>query len=497
MSSATQQIVSTQLITSKHSNRLAASTTASNLEALSQKFGHTIKTLQMLKPIDRGIDLASRRLIFKALSYLQQGSITLVETYHKHPNTQQTLQQQTLQQQTLNRIHTFGNQQSAQTKQQAKQQVKNTFASRQAGEVAGGHSLQVTVHVHHKNFYRQLITGGEIAFADSYINGEWEVDDLTALIRLAARNSKMTDKIHGKLAALTHAFELKKHKSRANTVSNSKSNILAHYDLGNEMYQTFLDESMMYSSAIYPTPDTPLYEAQQLKLNTLCQMLELTENDHVLEIGTGWGGFAIYAAKHYGCKVTTTTISDAQYDEAKQRVEQAGLTDKITLLKQDYRELTGQYDKLMSIEMVEAVGHEYLPTFFSKCNSLLKPNGIMAMQAITFNDQGYNDYLNSVDFIQSHIFPGGCLLSNQEITKQFTQQTDMVVKSLTDYGYDYAYTLRDWRHAFMNKLDDIRAMGYDEAFIKLWQFYFCYCEAGFLERTIGVVQVKAIKPENR
>ena len=428
-----------------------------------------------LTPVKLGIDVVSRRVLFKALSYLQFGSITVIEGQGSN---------KTRKRRKTHNIFTFGN----------KPQKLNPKFS---GEVAGNHAIHAVLEVHNKDFYRKLITGGDIALADSYINGEWEVDDLTALIRLGARNKKISHKLDGKLSKLTKTFEFKKHKSRSNTVSNSKSNILAHYDLGNDMYQSFLDDSMMYSSAIYPAPGATLYEAQQHKLKTLCTLLELTPEDHVIEIGTGWGGFAIYAATHYGCQVTTTTISDAQYEEAKRRVHQAGLSSKITLLKQDYRHLEGQYDKLISIEMVEAVGHEYLPTFFAKCNALLKPNGIMALQAITFNDQGYDDYLSSADFIQSHIFPGGCLLSNQEISNQFTQQTDMVVKSLIDYGYDYAQTLRDWRHAFMAHLEDIRAMGYDEAFIRLWQFYFCYCEAGFLERTIGVVQVKAVKPDNR
>lgn len=449
----------------KHPTDRSASLKA---EKLTRKLATSIKSNPVFKPINAGVDIASKRLLFKALSFLKYGSITIVETYGKKPKS-----------------HFFGN------------KTNDIDFKKQQGEVAGTHPLHVKIHVHTPHFYRHLITGGQIAFADSYINGEWEVNDLTALIRLAARNSKMTDKLHSKFTGLTKAFELKKHKSRSNTVGNSKSNILAHYDLGNDMYQTFLDDSMMYSSAIYKTVDTPLYEAQQQKLKSLCELLELKPTDSLIEIGTGWGGFAIYAAKNYGCHVTTTTISDAQYDEAKKRVKQAGLTDKITLLKQDYRKLTGTYDKLVSIEMVEAVGHEYLPVFFDKCSSLIKPNGIMALQAITFNDQGYNEYLNSVDFIQSHIFPGGCLLSNQEIINQYTQQTDMVVKSLQDYGYDYAYTLRDWRHAFLANKDAIMKMGYDEAFIRLWHFYFAYCEGGFLEKTIGVVQVKAVKPDYR
>lgn len=454
----------------KNSNKKYPTDRRAHLKAekLAYKLALGIKSAPILKPVNIVVDMFSQHLLFKALSALKQGSITLVETYGKQIKS-----------------YRFG-------------EVKPITPNKTwQGNIAGTHPLHVKIQVHTPHFYRHLITGGEIALADSYINGEWDVDDLTALIRLAARNSKMTQRLHGKFTGLTKAFELKKHQSRSNTVANSKSNILAHYDIGNPMYQTFLDDSMMYSAAIYKTADTPLYDAQQYKLKSLCELLELKSSDHIIEIGTGWGGFAIYAAKNYGCQVTTTTISDAQYTEAKQRVAQAGLTEQITLLKQDYRKLTGQYDKLVSIEMVEAVGHEYLPTFFNKCNRLLKPNGIMVLQAITFNDQGYQNYLNSIDFIQSHIFPGGCLLSNQEIINQFTQQTDMVVKFLQDYGYDYALTLRDWRRAFMNHAVQIQHMGYDMAFIRLWQFYFAYCEGGFLEKTIGVVQVKAVKPEYR
>lgn len=365
-----------------------------------------------------------------------------------------------------------------------------------SSSAVGRHPLHVTMKIHDANVYRRLLFGGSIALADSYIEGEWDTEDLTGLIRLAARNLAVFNGLENRFAGLSKALEKAKHRLRGNDKAGSKSNILAHYDLGNAMYERFLDPTMMYSSAVYVTPDTSLAQAQQHKLALICQRLQLRENDHVIEIGTGWGGFAIYAATHYGCQVTTTTISDAQYTEAQRRIEKAGLSSKIRLLKQDYRELTGHYDKLVSIEMIEAVGYEYLPTFFAKCNSLLKPTGLMVLQAITFNDQNYEDYLKSVDFIQTHIFPGGCLLSNQELTKQFTEQTDMVIKQLHDYGFDYAHTLRDWRADFLAQRDAIRALGYDEAFIRLWAFYFGYCEGGFLERTIGVVQVTAVKPDN-
>ncbi len=443
-------------------------TPSSNFEKVTAKLSQTLNNSTVLKPVSQGVTLLARQVIFRALKHLEFGSIIIQEDFDKQTT------------------YVFGD--------------TNTSAAanreRLSSSAIGQHPLEVTMRIHDPSVYRQLLFGGSIALADSYINGEWDTDDLTGLIRLAARNLAVIDRLENRFAVISKALEKAKHKLRSNDSTGSKSNILAHYDLGNEMYQLFLDKTMMYSSAVYPTPNATLSAAQQHKLALICQRLQLTADDDVIEIGTGWGGFAIYAATHYGCHVTTTTISDAQYLEAKCRVQAAGLEDKITLLQQDYRELTGQYDKLVSIEMIEAVGYEYLPTFFATCNRLLKPTGLMVLQAITFNDQNYHNYIDSVDFIQTHIFPGGCLLSNQELNNQFTKQTDMVIKQLHDYGFDYAYTLRDWRAAFMSKRSDILALGYDEAFIRLWVFYFCYCEGGFLERTIGVVQVTAVKPNN-
>ncbi len=436
----------------------------STLEKLTARMNKVVSESALLQPVGKGVNHLARKLIFRALTHVQFGSLTIIEAFDEQSSY----------------TRRFGSP-STETK---------------SSSAVGRHSLQVTLTIHDRTVYRQLLLGGSIALADSYINGEWETDDLTGLIRLAARNLAVLNKLENRFAGVSKAFEKAKHQLRSNDKSGAKSNILAHYDLGNDMYQRFLDDTMMYSSAVYRTPDVSLSEAQQHKLALICQRLQLTADDEVIEIGTGWGGFAIYAATHYGCHVTTTTISDAQYDEAQRRVEAAGLSDKITLLKQDYRELTGHYDKLVSIEMIEAVGHEYLPTFFAKCNSLLKPTGLMVLQAITFNDQNYQEYVNSVDFIQTHIFPGGCLLSNQELNTQFTEQTDMVIKQLHDYGFDYAHTLRDWRAAFMAQRENIVALGYDDAFIRLWDFYFCYCEGGFLERTIGVVQLTAVKPNN-
>ena len=446
------------------SARLASRAPTSKLEKLTARISQTVNDSAILQPVSNSVNHMARKAIFRALMHIQFGSITIIEDFVGQDA----------------KPHCFG-----------KASSDNISSS-----AIGRHTLNVTLTIHDSSVYRQLLFGGSIALADSYINGEWDTDDLTGLIRLAARNLAVLNQLENRFAVISKTFERANHKLRSNDQSGSKSNILAHYDLGNDMYQRFLDDTMMYSSAVYKNQDTTLAEAQQHKLALICERLQLKPEDSVLEIGTGWGGFAIYAATHYGCHITTTTISDAQYEEAQRRVEAAGLSDKIILLKQDYRELAGQYDKLVSIEMIEAVGHEYLPTFFAKCNSLLKPTGLMVLQAITFNDQNYQDYINSVDFIQTHIFPGGCLLSNQELTTQFTEQTDMVIKQLHDYGFDYAYTLRDWRTAFMAQREEIKALGYDEAFIRLWEFYFCYCEGGFLERTIGVVQVTAVKPNN-
>ena len=446
------------------SARLASKAPVSKLGKITAHINQTVNDSAILQPVGNSVNYLTRKAIFRALTHIQFGSITIIEDFTGKETEP----------------HRFG-----------KSSADNISSS-----AIGRHPLDVTLNIHDSSVYRQLLFGGSIALADSYINGEWDTEDLTGLIRLAARNLAVLNQLESRFAGISKTFERANHKLRSNDKSGSKSNILAHYDLGNDMYQRFLDDTMMYSSAVYKTVDTTLAEAQQHKLALICERLQLKPEDNVLEIGTGWGGFAIYAATHYGCQITTTTISDAQYQEAQSRVNAAGLTDKITLLKQDYRELTGQYDKLVSIEMIEAVGHEYLPTFFAKCNNLLKPTGLMVLQAITFNDQNYQDYIKSVDFIQTHIFPGGCLLSNQELTTQFTEQTDMVIKQLHDYGFDYAFTLRDWRTAFISQREEIKALGYDEAFIRLWEFYFCYCEGGFLERTIGVVQVTAVKPNN-
>jgi cyclopropane-fatty-acyl-phospholipid synthase len=357
--------------------------------------------------------------------------------------------------------------------------------------------LKAVVHITNSKTYKRILLGGSIAAGESYIDGWWTSPDLTKVIQVLGREQGVLD---GLEKSFTKVLSLPKwiyHKARKNTKEGSKKNILAHYDLGNDMYKTFLDKEMMYSSAIYPHQDATLDEAQLHKLKTICERLELKPGETLLEIGSGWGALAIYAAQHYGVYVTTTTISDAQFAYAKARVDALGLNDKITLLSKDYRELEGQYDKLVSIEMIEAVGHEYLGSFFETCNQHLKPEGKMLIQAITISDQRYHQYRKGVDFIQRYIFPGGCLPSINIMADNVTNKTDMVITGLHDIGQDYAKTLKHWFERFDTQLSDIKKMGYGDDFIRLWQFYLCYCEGAFLERTISTVHLIAAKPGYR
>jgi cyclopropane-fatty-acyl-phospholipid synthase len=357
--------------------------------------------------------------------------------------------------------------------------------------------MSVHITVLDQRFYARVLLGGSIGAGEAYVENFWKVDDLTMLVQIMARNMTLLDKLEQKFFWVYQPFRILKHKLNHNSKVGSKKNIISHYDLGNEMYRSFLDPTMMYSSAMYPSKTSSLEDASIHKLETICNKLDLQPSDKVIEIGSGWCGFAIYAAGKYNCHVTTVTISDAQYQEGKKRIEAAGLSEKITLLKQDYRDLTGQYDKLVSIEMIEAVGHRYHPQFFSKCNDLLKTNGIMLLQAITIRDQVYEQYVKNVDFIQRHIFPGGCLPSNNRMFQLLSSETDMVVRQLDDFGFDYARTLSDWRYKFNQSFSGLMNKGYDERFKRLWNFYLAYCEGGFLERAISVVHLVAARPDNR
>ncbi|MGL5359432.1 MAG: class I SAM-dependent methyltransferase [Shewanella sp.] len=357
--------------------------------------------------------------------------------------------------------------------------------------------LHATLVVHHPRFYRQVLLSGSIGAGEAFIQGDWTSPGLTKVVQIFARNLALLDRIEAKFSWLTGTINRIKHVLNRNSAAGSKRNILAHYDLGNAMYAQFLDKEMLYSSGLYPNEDTNLDEAQQIKLKTICDRLDLQPGQTLLEIGTGWGALAIYAAKHYGVSVTTTTISDAQYAYAKARVEREGLSHCVTLLTQDYRELSGEYDRVVSIEMIEAVGHEYLPGFFKKLAALLKPNGRLLLQAITIADQRYDSYRKSVDFIQRYIFPGGCLPSVNQMVRHIAERTDMVVWSINDMGLDYAKTLRHWQANFDAALAEIQDLGYGEDFIRMWKFYLSYCEGGFLERTTSTVHLVAVRPAYR
>ena len=358
-------------------------------------------------------------------------------------------------------------------------------------------AVHATVRVTDPRFYPKILFGGSIGAGEAYIDRMWEVDDLTALVRIMVLNMALLDRMEQGLAWLLYPARWLRARFQRNDRAGAKKNILAHYDLGNEMYKTFLDPTMMYSSARYGNGANDLTDASLYKLDLICRKLELRPTDRVVEIGAGWGGFAIHAAGNYGCHVTTTTISDAQYEEGRERIERAGLTDRITLLRKDYRELSGTFDKLVSIEMIEAVGHEFLPVFFRKCNELLKPDGRMLLQAITIRDQKYSQYRMGVDFIQHHVFPGGALPSNNVMFELITRHSDMVVRHLEDFGFDYARTIHAWRDRFNKAFPTLLRHGYDERFRRLWNFYLAYCEGGFLERAISVVHLLATKPDNR
>ncbi|WP_026294587.1 SAM-dependent methyltransferase [Salinimonas chungwhensis] len=355
--------------------------------------------------------------------------------------------------------------------------------------------LQATIDIQSISAYRQLLFGGSIAAGETYMDGLWETPDLTSVIRIFARNLAFLDKWENKFKWLTLPVHKVQHFTRRNHAAQAKKNIEAHYDLGNKLYTRFLDETMMYSSAIYPDSNSSLREAQHHKLSALCNKLQLTEQDHLLEIGTGWGGLAIYAAKHYGCKVTTTTISEEQYAYARDWVARENLQAQVTLLKKDYRDLSGTYDKLVSVEMIEAVGKKYLGNFFAKCSSLLKEDGIMALQSITIDDRRFDSYANSVDFIQKYIFPGGFLPSQLVINDHLKRYSDLMIRDLQDIGLDYAKTLDDWYRGFVSAKEALMADGYDERFARMWAYYLKYCEGGFLERTISAVQLVITKPQ--
>jgi cyclopropane-fatty-acyl-phospholipid synthase len=410
--------------------------------------------LGKLTPKPRRLDRLAKRILIHRLQPLKHGTLTLIDG-------DQSL--------------TFG----------------------EANRLSALTDIHVTLTIKDAQFYGEVVFAGSIGAGEAYMRDLYDCDNLTNLIRLMVRNQSLLDGIESGWAKLTTPIQAFLHRLNKNTQQGSRRNISAHYDLGNDFFQLMLDPTMMYSSGIFSSAKDSLEQASLNKLKSICKKLDLKPTDHVLEIGTGWGGFAIYAAQHYHCNITTTTISQAQYDLATERIAALGLQNQITVLLTDYRDLSGQYDKLVSIEMIEAVGHHFYDTYFACCSALLKPQGMMLLQAITIVDQRYAAAIKSVDFIQRHIFPGSCIPSVTAMLDSITRATDMRLFDLEDIGPHYAKTLAAWRQNFFAHLAQVKQLGYPDTFLRMWDFYLCYCEGGFEERALGDVHMLLVKPENR
>jgi len=362
------------------------------------------------------------------------------------------------------------------------------------GSHRSGCDLECTVYFDHPQVYADVAFGGTAGAGEAYIRGLWRCDDLVSLVRIFVVNREAMNRLDSGWSLVSRPLLRLFHWANRNSKHGSARNIAAHYDLGNDLYRLMLDDTMAYSCAIFPRADATLAEGSEAKFEAACRKLDLKPTDHVLEIGTGWGGFAIHAVLRYGCRVTTATISRAQCDFAVARIESLGLSDRITVLLQDYRQLAGEFDKLVSIEMVEAVGAPFLDGYFRHCSRLLKPEGAMLLQAITIQDQFYDRALRSVDFIQRYVFPGSFIPSVQALSKSVSRASDFKIFHLEDIGPHYARTLRLWRERFFRNLAAVRALGFNDSFVRLWEYYLCYCEGGFSERQLGTVQVLLTKP---
>ncbi|MCA9212718.1 MAG: class I SAM-dependent methyltransferase [Planctomycetales bacterium] len=358
---------------------------------------------------------------------------------------------------------------------------------------ASGNRMRSSLIVNSDNLYSRLATDGALGFAESYIRGEWSTTDLTSLLRILYRNSSQ-HRISTAISRLSLLIQRVLRYFDENTLQGSRRHIAAHYDLSNEFFESFLDPTLMYSSAYFEKPDMSLHEASIAKLDRICQKLHLEPGHKVLEIGTGWGGFTLHCAKNHDVQITTTTISSAQAKKARERFTSAGLNDRVTLLEEDYRNLDGRYDRLVSIEMVEAVGERYLDEYFQRCGRLLKPGGRFVLQGIVMPEQRYESYRRNVDFIQAYIFPGGFLPSVTAMQQAVGCHTDLRLVGIEDLSSHYARTLSEWRSRFLAKLPKIRELGFDDRFIRMWEYYLCYCEAAFREQAVRVVQIVWDKP---
>ncbi len=372
--------------------------------------------------------------------------------------------------------------------------IVDSSGRRSFGKTSSEFPLEATITVMHPRFYSSAVFGGSIGASEAYMAGYWSADDLTTVVRILALNREVHEGMEKGWARLTAPLHKFFHLCRSNTRKGSRCNIAAHYDLGNEFYALFLDDTLTYSCGIFEREDSTLKEAAIAKYDRICRKLELSHRDRLLEIGTGWGGFALHAALNYGCHLTTTTISKAQYELAKERIQKAGLADRVILLLEDYRDLRGKYDKIVSIEMIEAVGHQYLNTFFGNCSRLLKEDGMMLLQSITIADQIFDQHKRSVDFIKRYIFPGSCIPSVTALSRSIARNSNMRLFDLEDITPHYARTLWTWRQRFFANIDTVRELGYSDTFIRMWEYYLCYCEGAFLERYLGNVQMLLTKP---
>jgi cyclopropane-fatty-acyl-phospholipid synthase len=368
-----------------------------------------------------------------------------------------------------------------------------TIVERDERRTFGSGAPAATIDVHDPRFWRMLMRGSR-GLAESYAQGTWDSPDLVAVIRLAARNAILIDRVRALTAPLWKPRARVREALRRRTRQRSRRDIAAHYDLGNELFERMLDPTMMYSCALFDQPGMTLEDASLAKLERVCERLALGPEDRVLEIGTGWGGFAIHAAATRGCRVVTTTISREQHDYAVERVRRAGLSDRVTVLMRDYRDLRGTFDKLVSIEMIEAVGWQHIGRFFERCSDLLSPHGAMLLQAITIDDRAYDVEKASKSFIREYIFPGGCLPSLEVIMRNVARRTNLQAVGLEDITASYVETLRRWRHNFAVRSEELAELGYDERFQRLWTLYLAYCEGGFAERRICDIQLLLAKP---
>jgi len=367
---------------------------------------------------------------------------------------------------------------------------RQQFGDGAHADARGREPLHAAITVHADAFYTRALLGSDVGIGESYMDGEWSTPDLVTATRLMIRNAALVEERGGFVRAVTRLAGGVARRLRDNSVAGSRRHIHEHYDLGNEFFRLFLDESLMYSSAYYETGRETLEQAQQQKLDTICRKLALEPGDHVLEIGTGWGAFAVWAATHYGCRVTTTTISEEQYKHAREWVARLGEAgSRIQVLLTDYRELQGQFDKIVSIEMFEAVGLNHYDDYFGAVNRLLRPNGAMLLQTITVDEQHFPHYHGAPDWIEKYIFPGGELASIGQILASLARSTSLSVYHAENFGSHYARTLHEWRARYRRQLDRVRAIGFSERFIRMWDLYLALCEAAFLERHTGVFQL--------